>query len=103
MIFSHSRAAGMPTVSPNGVAPRCDHLDRLVPVIPQSDHCQDCRGGEDRQAVFLVCLTCGRVTCSGDSSNQHAKAHYEETDHPVARRLAPESRWTWCYVHRRLV
>jgi uncharacterized UBP type Zn finger protein len=103
MISSQSRAAGMPTMSPNGAAPRCEHLDRLVPVIPQSDRCQDCRDGEDHRAVFLACLTCGRVTCSGDSSKQHAQAHYEETDHPVARHLAPGSRWRWCYVDRRLV
>ena len=32
----------------------------------------------------MVCLTCGWVTCSDDSPNQHARAHYEETDHPVA-------------------
>jgi uncharacterized UBP type Zn finger protein len=103
MISSQGTAAGMPTISPNGSAPRCEHLDRLVPVIPQSERCQDCRAGEDRAADFMVCLNCGRVTCSGDSSNQHAKAHYEETDHPVASHLAPGSRWRWCYVHQRLV
>ena len=36
----------------------------------------------------MVCLTCGWVACSDDSPNQHARAHYEETDHPVAAGLA---------------
>ncbi len=100
MISSQSMAAGAPTMSANGSAPRCEHLDWLAPIIPQSD---GCRAGEDCGTALLVCLTCGWVACSDDSPNQHAKAHYEETDHPVARGLAPGSRWRWCYVHRRLV
>ena len=31
-----------------------------------------------------LCLSCGWVACSNTSPHQHAKAHYEETDHPVA-------------------
>ncbi len=33
------------------------------------------------------------VACSGDSPDQHAKTRYEETGHPLARRLEPGSRW----------
>jgi len=51
----------------------------------------------------MVCLTCGWVACSDDSPNQHARADYEETDHPVAARLAAGAAWRWCYVHQRLV
>jgi uncharacterized UBP type Zn finger protein len=51
----------------------------------------------------VVCLTCGWVACSDESPNQHAKAHYEETDHPVAASLALGAAWKWCYVHQRLV
>jgi uncharacterized UBP type Zn finger protein len=51
----------------------------------------------------MVCLTCGWVACCDDSPNQHARAHYEETDHPVAAALAPGAAWRWCYVHQRLV
>ena len=92
-----------PLVTPNGRAPRCEHFGGLAPVTPRSDGCPACRTRADRWAALLVCLTCGWVACSDDSPNQHAKAHYEETDHPLARRLGPGTRWTWCYVHQRLV
>ena len=106
MISGQSMAPGLPAVSPNGTAPRCEHLDGLAPVRPLSADCRDCRDDRtpDRQARSLVvCLTCGWVACSDDSPNQHARAHYEETDHPVAAGLAPGSAWRWCYVHQRLL
>ena len=103
MIPGQSMTLGAPAVSPNGTAPRCEHLDGLAPVRPQSADCRDCRNRRDRQAGLVVCLTCGWVACSDDSPNQHARAHYEETDHPVAAGLAPGSAWRWCYVHQRLV
>ena len=103
MIPGQSMTLGTAAVSPNGKAPRCEHLDGLAPVTPQSADCRDCRNGLDRQASLVVCLTCSWVACSDDSPNQHARAHYEETDHPVAAGLAPGAAWRWCYVHRRFV
>jgi Zn-finger in ubiquitin-hydrolases and other protein len=103
MIPGQSRILGAPAISLNGSAPPCEHLDGLAPVTPQSDECPACRARAGRWAALLVCLTCGWVACSDDSPNQHAKAHYEETDHPLARRLEPGSQWRWCYVHQRLV
>jgi uncharacterized UBP type Zn finger protein len=91
---------GGPAVSPNGIAPRCEHLDGLAPVTPRSADCPDC---PDRQVALVVCLSCGWVACSDDSPGQHARAHYAETDHPVAAGLAPGAAWRWCYVHQRLV
>jgi hypothetical protein len=103
MIPGQSMALGAPAVSPNGTAPRCGHLDGLAAVGPQSDYCPECRNHQDRQAPLAVCLTCGWVACSDDSPDRHARAHYEETDHPVAAGLAPGKAWRWCYVHQRLV
>ncbi len=103
MIPDQSMILGAPAISPNGSAPLCEHLDGLAPVTPQSDDCPGCRGRVGRWAALLVCLSCGWVACSDDSPNQHAKAHYEETDHPLTRRLEPGSQWRWCYVHQRLV
>jgi hypothetical protein len=38
------------------------------------------------------------VACSDTSLHQHARAHYEETDHP--RSGPPQAvRPLWCYVH----
>jgi uncharacterized UBP type Zn finger protein len=100
MIPCEGMALGAPAVSLNGTAPRCEHLDGLAPVAPLSDTCLDC---PDRHASLVVCLTCGWVACCDDSPNQHARAHYEETDHPVAAGIALGAAWRWCYVHRRLV
>jgi uncharacterized UBP type Zn finger protein len=103
MIPGQSMTLDVPAVSPNGAAPRCEHLDGLAPVKPQSADCPDCRSRPGRPAGLVVCLTCGWVACSDDSPNRHARAHYEETDHPVAARFAPGSARRWCYVHQRLV
>jgi uncharacterized UBP type Zn finger protein len=103
MISGQSMVLGGAAASPNGTAPRCEHLDGLAPVTPQSADCRDCHNGQHRKASLEMCLTCGWVACSDDSPNQHAKAHYEETDHPVAASLALGAAWRWCYVHQRLV
>ena len=100
MTSGQSLILGGAAASPNGTAPRCEHLDGLPPVTPQS---ADCGDGQDCQASLVVCLTCGWVACSDDSPNQHARAHYRETDHPVAASLALGTAWRWCYVHERLV
>ncbi len=101
-MYPDQRMALVP-VSPNGAAPRCEHLDGLAPVTPQSDACQECRAHGDGWAALMVCLTCGWVACSDDSLNQHAKAHYEACDHPITTGIEPGSRRRWCYVHQRLV
>jgi uncharacterized UBP type Zn finger protein len=103
MIPGQSLALGVPAVSLNGTAPRCEHLDGLAPVRPQSADCRECRNHQDRQVALVVCLTCGWVACSDGSPGQHARAHYEETDHPVAAGLPPGAAGRWCYVHQRLV
>jgi uncharacterized UBP type Zn finger protein len=103
MIPGQSTTPRVSAVSPNGAAPRCEHLDGLTPVRPQSADCPDCRSLPGHPAGLVVCLACGWVACSDDSPNRHARAHYEETDHPVAARLAPGPARKWCYVHQRLV
>jgi uncharacterized UBP type Zn finger protein len=103
MIPDRSWTLGVSAVSPNGTAPRCAHLDDLALVKPQSADCPDCRNRPGHPAGLVICLTCGRVACSDDSPNRHARAHYEETDHPVVAGLAPGSARRWCYVHQRLV
>jgi uncharacterized UBP type Zn finger protein len=90
-------------VSPNGSAPRCDHLDALVPVAPQSSTCGTCEAAGAHWTGLVACLTCGWVACSDDSPRRHALAHYQETDHPVAGALRPGPTWRWCYVHQRTV
>jgi uncharacterized UBP type Zn finger protein len=103
MIHAQGLALNVPAFSPNGSAPHCEHLDGLQPVTPLSDRCRDCQDHADRQAPLVMCLTCGWVACADDSPRRHARAHYEETDHPLAAGLESGSGWRWCYVHQRLV
>ena len=103
MIPAQNTGPGAPAISPNGSAPRCEHLDALQPVAPRSDHCPDCQDRMDRRASLVVCLSCGWVACSDDSPGHHARAHYQKTDHPLAAGLEPGSRRRWCYVHQRPV
>jgi uncharacterized UBP type Zn finger protein len=100
VIPGQSVVPGASAVSLNGAAPRCQHLDDLAPVRPLSDDCRDC---PDRPGELVICLSCGWVACSDGSPDQHAKAHYEETDHPVAAAMGPGAPRRWCYVHQRLV
>jgi uncharacterized UBP type Zn finger protein len=103
MIPGQSMALGAPSASLNGSGPRCQHLDGLAPVKALSDACRDCQNHPDHPDELAICLTCGWVACSNDSPGQHARAHYEETDHPVAAALRPGTLSRWCYVHKRLV
>ncbi|MFC7589565.1 UBP-type zinc finger domain-containing protein [Nonomuraea antimicrobica] len=66
----------------NGRAPRCDHVDQLSEVAHGPPQCKECVALGRPWTRLLVCLTCGWVACSDDSRGGHAKAHYEETDHP---------------------
>jgi uncharacterized UBP type Zn finger protein len=96
-------ALGMWNAGLNGSAPRCEHLDALAPVIAHGTTCRECQAAAADWVGLMMCLTCGWVACSDDSPRRHAFAHYEETDHPVARALRPGPAWKWCYVHRRTV
>jgi uncharacterized UBP type Zn finger protein len=78
----------------------CDHVVAIHPVQPQAGGCQPCLDRGDTWVRLCQCQSCGWVACSDDSPNQHAKAHYEETDHPIVVLLqCPYP--IRCYVHQR--
>ncbi|WP_218005200.1 UBP-type zinc finger domain-containing protein [Actinomadura macra] len=99
----HLMSSSATPISLNGSAPRCGHLDELGPVTPRSGGCPACQAAGDTWTRLRVCLNCGWVACSDDSPQQHGRAHYQETDHPLVGALEPESTWRWCYVHQRQV
>jgi uncharacterized UBP type Zn finger protein len=43
------------------------------------------------------------VACSDTSPNRHARAPYEETNHPIAVLLGVGAQILWCHVHQRAV
>jgi uncharacterized UBP type Zn finger protein len=87
----------------NGHTLRCDHVNQFPAVEYGLPECKECLAMGRTWMRLLGCLTCGWMACSDDARGGHAKAHYEETDHPVAAALNPGSTWRWCYVHRRTV
>jgi uncharacterized UBP type Zn finger protein len=81
----------------------CCHIALTHPVEPHSTGCQECQARGDDWVQLWLCLSCGWVACSNGSPNRHAKAHYEETDHPIAVPLQPYPGPRWCYIHQREV
>ena len=82
--------------------PPCDHVPATRPIKPHSAGCLECLDGKEGWVSLWLCLSCGWVACSDDSPNQHAKAHYQETDHPVTVPLEHDPGLCWCYVHQRI-
>jgi uncharacterized UBP type Zn finger protein len=80
----------------------CIHVELVHRLHPRSAECAECVSVGAEWVGLLVCLVCGWVACSDDSVRRHARAHYEETDHPVATTYGP-SDWRWCYAHERAV
>lgn len=62
-----SGSALMRTLSLNGSAPHCEHLDALVQVDPLGNICRECQATGEDWPGLLACLTCGWVGCSNDS------------------------------------
>jgi|tagenome__1003787_1003787.scaffolds.fasta_scaffold20667889_1 uncharacterized UBP type Zn finger protein len=81
----------------------CQHAAAIHPVTPPAGGCQPCLDRGGTWARLCLCQSCGWVACSDDSPGQHAKAHYEETDHPVVILLQHPHPAAWCYAHQRTV
>jgi uncharacterized UBP type Zn finger protein len=84
-------------------ATRCEHLPATLPAFPGAEACEQCQADGLTWRALRLCLTCGWVACSDESPGQHAKAHYQETDHAVAASTEPGPTSRWCYVHERVV
>lgn len=42
-------------------------------------------------------MTCGTTGCCDSSQLAHARAHHDETGHPLIRSIEPGEDWGWCY------
>jgi CPA1 family monovalent cation:H+ antiporter len=86
---------------PEPFSPDCEHLEAVEDPSPLGDTCLRCLEEDFEPAepvALLVCRTCGHVGCSDATEGRHARAHHEETGHPLIRPLDPSLTWTWCYV-----
>jgi hypothetical protein len=99
-------AAGHPAGHPAGMraTPQpCEHLTEIHPVMPTGTECPDCPADSPSGGLLWLCLSCGWVACAPDAPHAHARAHYEETNHPIAAALGPGPLRRWCHVHQRPV
>ncbi|WP_290963226.1 UBP-type zinc finger domain-containing protein [Gracilimonas sp.] len=62
------------------------------------DVCPDCVEQDSSWVHLRMCMTCGYVGCCDSSPNKHARAHFEESHHPIIRSVEPGEEWRWCYI-----
>lgn len=79
---------------------KCSHIDQVdMSVQARATGCEECLKTGDAWVELRVCKTCGHVGCCDSSKNRHARAHWEETGHPIIQPLSSgPPRWTWCYA-----
>ena len=78
----------------------CEHVERIRAVTPGAAGCEECLRDHDRWVHLRICLVCGHVGCCDSSPRRHARAHYAETGHPIARSMEVGEHWAWCYEDR---
>ena len=77
---------------------KCQHLDQIHDVKPQTHGCEECLKLGDKWVHLRVCQTCGHVGCCDSSKNRHASAHFRQTKHPIIASGEPGEKWKWCYI-----
>ncbi|MCH7804430.1 MAG: UBP-type zinc finger domain-containing protein [Acidobacteria bacterium] len=78
----------------------CDHL-KQIKIIAKPDEvkgCDECLQIGSSWVEVRMCLTCGHVGCCDSSKHQHARNHYETTQHPIIQSVEPGQSWGWCYL-----
>lgn len=81
----------------------CSHKDMIKVANTSEDVCQDCVEQGSSWVHLRMCMTCGYVGCCDSSPNKHARAHFEESNHPIIRSIEPGEEWRWCYIDEQFV
>jgi hypothetical protein len=74
----------------------CTHLGDIQVFRSEAALCDDCESGEISPALRM-CLHCGHVGCCDTATHKHAKAHWEQSGHPLMRSIRMDEGWLWCY------
>jgi uncharacterized UBP type Zn finger protein len=82
----------------------CSHTGLIQNVVPSADVCLGCLATGDTWPSLRICLTCGYVGCCDSSKNKHARAHFQQTGHPL---ISPYNvrgmDWVWCSLDETLL
>jgi uncharacterized UBP type Zn finger protein len=76
----------------------CSHKDTIEATNTSIDVCPDCVEQGDSWVHLRMCMSCGYVGCCDSSKNKHARAHFEQSNHPIIRSIEPGEDWRWCYI-----
>ena len=82
--------------------PSCRHLDQLATasVGQPADVCETCVREGGTWVHLRRCQTCGFVGCCDASPGKHARAHFQESHHPVIRSNEGREQWAWCFLDK---
>jgi len=73
---------------------KCEHADDAdLGRTTDIRVCPSCVEAGDSWVQLRVCKVCGHVGCCDSSKNRHARRHFEETGHALARPGEPG--WSW--------
>ncbi|WP_349294171.1 UBP-type zinc finger domain-containing protein [Gracilimonas sediminicola] len=76
----------------------CSHKNTIKVTNTSEDVCPDCVEQGSSWVHLRMCMICGYVGCCDSSPNKHARAHFEESHHPIIRSVEPGEEWRWCYI-----
>lgn len=75
----------------------CLHLEQINQVKPGKDICEECVKSGANWVHLRACQGCGITLCCDSSENQHARAHFNESKHPIIASAEIGEKWLWCY------
>jgi uncharacterized UBP type Zn finger protein len=81
------------------MASKCTHVAEFSKKVkPRTKGCEECLKSGDTWVHLRMCLECGHVGCCDSSKNRHARAHFQETGHPLIQSAERGEDWKWCYI-----
>ena len=72
-------------------------------VSPSSVVCEECVALGAVWVGLRMCAVCGKTGCCDNSSNHHARGHFDSTGHPIIHSSGDVVDWSWCYVEKTLL
>ena len=82
----------------------CEHLNNLTVenLISKAAYpvfrCEECIKINSCWVHLRICKTCGKMLCCDSSKHQHARRHYEATNHAVVSSAELGEQWLWCFA-----
>ena len=77
----------------------CSHLLSVKSIKKSKAYeCEECVKIDSEWVHLRTCQTCGVTLCCDSSIHQHARKHFNATQHPVITSAEPNEDWMYCYL-----